>query len=256
MGIALGYLFLMMLLPIGVLLVQASKIGWADFWAIISSPRVMSAYRVSFGLSFVAALLNTLLGSIVAWALARYQFVGKRWMDSLIDLPFALPTAIAGIALSSLYSEQGWLGGALASVGIKVVYTQLGIVLALMFVGIPFAVRTLEPVLRELDREEEEAAASLGATRWQIFSKIILPKLYPALLTGFAMAFARGLGEYGSVIFIAGNIPLVSEIVPLLIVMQLEEFHDAAATAIALVMLVVSFVMLLLIHQLERWKIS
>lgn len=254
MGFTLIYLGLMMVLPLGVLLVQASQIGWSEFWETILSPRVLSAYRVSFSLSFIAALVNSFFGSIVAWVLARYQFYGKGLLDSLIDLPFALPTAIAGIALASLYAEHGWLGGVLGSLGIKVAFTPAGIVMALIFVGLPFTVRTLEPVLREMEREEEEAAASLGASRWQTLVKVILPKLYPVFLTGFAMAFARGLGEYGSVIFIAGNIPMVSEIAPLLIVMELEEFQDAAATSIALVMLLVSFAMLLVINRLQRWK--
>lgn len=256
MGFTLVYLGLMMLLPLTMMLVQASQIGWNDFWDTVLSPRVLSAYRVSFGLSFVAAIVNSLFGSIVAWVLARYHFIGKGLLDSLIDLPFALPTAIAGIALTSLYAEHGWLGSILTPLGIKVAFTPAGIVVALIFVSLPFTVRTLEPVLREMDREEEEAAASLGASRLQTLARIILPKLYPALLTGFAMAFARALGEYGSVIFIAGNIPLVSEIAPLLIATELEEFNDAAATSIALVMLIVSFVMLLVINRLQRWKVG
>lgn len=257
-GITLGgtlfYLSLVVLLPISAMFVAASSLSWHDFWHTISTPRVVAAYKITFGLSFVAAFINMLFGFIIAWSLVRYRMPFRRLFDAVIDIPFALPTAIAGIALSTLYSPKGWIGHLLTPLGIKLAFTPYGIVIALMFVGLPFAVRTVEPILQDMDREVEEAAACLGANRWQVFYKIILPHIAPALLTGFALSFARGLGEYGSVIFIAGNMPMVSEIVPLLIITRLEQYDTAGATAIALSMLLASFVLLLFINMLQRWS--
>ncbi len=256
MGFTLVYLTALVLIPLSGLFIEASALSWTEVWKIISSPRVRSAFQVSFGMAFVAALINAFFGMIIAWVLVRYPFPGKRWVDAIIDLPFALPTAVAGIALSALYAPNGWIGRLLEPLGIHVAFTPLGIAVALIFVGLPFVVRTIEPVLQEVDRDMEEAAASLGASRTQTFIRVIFPTIYPALLTGFAMAFARGLGEYGSVIFIAGNVPLVSEIVPLVIIIELEEYNIPAATAIAGVMLVASFALLLLINVLQKWSAS
>lgn len=256
MGFTLMYLTALVLIPLSGLFVEASQLSWTEIWNIIASPRVRSAFQVSFGMAFFAALINAFFGMIIAWVLVRYPFPGKRWIDAIIDLPFALPTAVAGIALSALYAPNGWIGRLLEPLGIHVAFTPLGIGLALIFVGLPFIVRTIEPILQDLDRDMEEAAASLGASRVQTFRTVIFPTIYPALLTGFAMAFARGLGEYGSVIFIAGNIPLISEIVPLVIIIELEEFNIPAATAIAAVMLVASFALLLLINVLQKWSAS
>jgi len=253
LGFTLAYLALVVLIPLSGLFFQTATLSWAQIWETVSSPRVIEAYKISFGLSILAALINTFFGLILAWVLCRYRFPGKRLLDAVVDLPFALPTAVAGIALTALYAPQGWIGQYLVPMGIKVAFTPIGIIIALMFVGLPFIVRTVEPILQDLDSELEEAATSLGANRWQTFTQVIFPSIFPALLTGFAMAFARGLGEYGSVIFIAGNIPQVSEIVPLLIVIKLEQYDYAGATAIACVMLVASFLLLFIINWLQAW---
>ncbi len=252
-GITLTWIALIVLIPIAALILKASSLSVEQFASILLADRTLNALKLSFGLAFIAAVINVVFGLIVAWALTRYRFPGRRLADAIVDIPFALPTAVAGIALSSLYAPKGWLGGFLAPLGIKVAFTPLGILIALIFVGLPFVVRTVQPVLSDLDPEIEQAAASLGASRWQTVTKVILPSLLPAILTGFALAFARAIGEYGSVIFIAGNLPNVSEIAPLLIVIRLEEFRYADATAIATLMLVVSFVMLLIINRLQRW---
>lgn len=227
--------------------------GWETFWQTITDERVIASYKLSFGTSFAAAIVNAFFGLLVAWVLVRYQFPGKRMVDAIVDLPFALPTAVAGIALTTIYSQNGWIGGLLEPLGIRVAYTPLGITVALIFIGIPFVVRTVQPVLQELDQEIEEAAVVLGAYRWKTFSKIILPELLPSLLTGASLAFARALGEYGSVVFIAGNMPMKTEIAPLLIMTKLEQFDYTGATAIALVMLMISFVLLLIINFIQ-WR--
>ena len=251
-GFTLFYLAIIVLLPLSGLFVRAFHMHWQTFFDAVTSPRIMAAYRVSFGISFLAALVNMVFGFIVAWVLVRYRLPFKKVLDAVVDLPFALPTAVAGIALSALYAPSGWIGGLFAPLGIKLAFNPAGIGIALIFVGLPFVVRTVEPVLHDMDRELEEAAAGLGATRFQTFTRIILPHIAPALLTGFAMAFARGLGEYGSVIFIAGNMPMVSEIVPLVVITRLEQYDYDGATAIALTMLLASFVMLLAINLLQR----
>jgi sulfate transport system permease protein len=253
LGITLSYLGLIVLIPLGALLLQASGVGWAKFWTELSTPRTLAAFRVSFGTAIAAALINAVFGLLVAWVLVRYRFPGRRLVDSLIDLPFALPTAVAGIALTALYSHNGWIGQFLAPLGIKVAFTPLGILIALVFVGLPFVVRTVQPVLQDFDRELEEAAALLGARRRHILLRVILPPLLPALLTGTTLAFARAIGEYGSVIFIAGNMPGISEILPLLIVIKLEQFDYAGATVLAAMMLAASFVLLLAINLLQAW---
>jgi len=252
LAFTLFYLAIIVLIPLSGLFFKASS-SWGEFWKVVTSDRVVHAYKISFGLSFAAALVNCFFGLIIAWILARYRFPFKKIIDAMVDLPFALPTAVAGIALTALYAPQGWIGQYFAPYGIKIAFTPLGIIIALLFVGLPFIVRTVEPILQDADRELEEAALSLGATRWQTFWHVIFPSIVPALLTGFAMAFARGLGEYGSVIFIAGNIPGVSEIVPLFIVIKLEQYDYAGATAIACVMLVASFILLFLINWLQHW---
>jgi sulfate transport system permease protein len=252
-GYTLVYLGLIVLLPLAALLVRPAELGLDGFIKTVMAPRVVASLKLSFGAAAIAALINGVFGLIVAWVLTRYTFPMKRVVDALVDLPFALPTAVAGIALTALYAPNGWIGQLLTPLGIKVVFTRLGIVLALTFIGLPFVVRTVQPVLLDLDREIEEAAASLGATRWQNFRLVIFPSIFPALLTGFALAFARAVGEYGSVIFIAGNMPMKSEIAPLLIVTKLEQFDYAGAAAIAVVMLAASFVMLLIINVLQRW---
>jgi sulfate transport system permease protein len=252
LGFTLSYLGLIVLLPLGALVLSAADAG-AGAWQSLASSRVLAAFRVSFGTALAAALVNVGFGLIVAWVMVRYEFPGKRIVDSLIDLPFALPTAVAGIALTALYAGNGWIGALLEPLGIKVAFTPLGIVVALIFIGLPFVVRTVEPILQDHDAEIEEAAATLGARRWQAFCRIILPAILPALLTGFALAFARGLGEYGSVIFIAGNMPMVSEIVPLLIVIKLEQYDYAGATVLGTAMLGASFLLLLAINLLQRW---
>ena len=250
LGIALLYLCLIVLLPLSAAFLKTFTLSWDQFVAAVTSPRVVASYRLTFGASFFAALLNAVFGLIVAWVLVRYEFTGKRVVDALVDLPFALPTAVAGIALTALYAGNGLIGQWLP---FKVSFTPLGVWVALVFIGLPFVVRTLQPVLEDVNRELEEAAATLGATRWQTFNKVIFPIVMPALLTGFALAFARALGEYGSVIFIAGNLPMVSEITPLLIITKLEQYDYAGATAIAVVMLIASFGMLLAINLLQAW---
>ncbi len=254
LGITLLYLALIVLVPLSATVLKSSQMGWSVFWNAVTAPRVLAAYRVSFVTALIAALINLAFGLLVAWVLVRYRFPGRRLLDALVDLPFALPTAVAGIALTALYAPKGWLGSTLATWGIKVAFTPLGIVIALIFIGLPFVVRTVQPVLESQDGGFEEAAATLGASRWQTFKRVILPSLTPALLTGFAMAFARGLGEYGSVIFIAGNMPMVSEIVPLLIVVKLEQYDYVGATSIAVAMLVISFLLLLVINLLQAWS--
>ncbi len=278
LGLTLTYLSLLVLIPLSALVIKTLELDWATFWKAVSSPQVVASYKLSFGASFVAALVNVVFGLLVAWVLVRYRFPGRRIVDALVDLPFALPTAVAGIALCALYAPNGWIGSQFNHTGfigqffpgtgwaathlytpvspeggIKLAYTPLGVTIALIFIGLPFVVRTVQPVLEDLGKEVEEAASSLGATRWQIFTRIILPELMPALLTGFALAFARAVGEYGSVVFISGNIPMKTEITPLLIITKLEQYQYAEATAIAVVMLVASFALLLLINLLQRW---
>lgn len=253
LGFTLLYLSLIVLLPLSAVFLKTFTLTWDAFIGAVTSERVMASYRLTFGASLLAAALNVVFGGIVAWVLVRYPFPGKKLIDTLVDLPFALPTAVAGIALTALYAPNGWIGQYLEPLGIKVAFTPLGIVIALTFIGLPFVVRTVQPVLQEAERELEEAAASLGATRLQIFWRVIFPGVLPALLTGFALAFARATGEYGSVIFIAGNMPMVSEITPLFIVTKLEQYDYAGATAIATVMLVVSFALLLTINLLQAW---
>jgi sulfate transport system permease protein len=253
LGFTIFYLALIVLIPLSAVFLKTFTMTWEAFWAAVTSERVMASYRLSFGASLIAAALNVVFGGIVAWVLVRYRFPGKRFVDALVDLPFALPTAVAGITLTSLYSTNGWIGQYLAKLGIKVAFTPLGVVLALTFIGLPFVVRTVQPVLEDVERELEEAAASLGATSLQTFLRVVLPTITPALLTGFALAFARATGEYGSVIFIAGNIPLVSEITPLFIITKLEQYDYAGATAIAVVMLIASFLLLLTINLLQAW---
>jgi len=253
MGLTLTWLSILILIPLAGLFVKTSELSLAQFLAIVASPRTLHALSVSFGLAFAAALVNLVAGVIVVWALVRYRFPGQRLFDAIVDIPFALPTAVAGVALSALFAQKGWLGAPLAALGIKVAFTPLGIFVAMIFIGIPFVVRTVQPVLLDLEAELEEAAASLGASRWQIITRVILPSLTPAILTGFALAFARAVGEYGSVIFIAGNLPNVSEIAPLLIVIRLSEFRYADATAIAVVMLIVAFLIIFIINRIQRW---
>ncbi|AUA60178.1 sulfate ABC transporter permease subunit CysT [Achromobacter spanius] len=255
MGYAVLYLSVLVLIPLAALPIKSAELGWQGFWDTVTAPRVMASYQLTFGASLLAALVNLVFGSVVAWVLVRYRFPGKKILDALVDLPFALPTAVAGIALTALYSQKGWLGGPLSEwFGWKVAFTPVGIVIALIFIGVPFVVRTVQPVLEDVEREIEEAAASLGANRWQTIRRVLLPTILPALLTGFALAFARAIGEYGSVVFIAGNMPMVSEITPLLIISKLEQFDYAGAAAIATVMLVLSFVMLLIINLLQGWQ--
>jgi sulfate transport system permease protein len=253
-GITLAWLGLVVLIPLTTIFLRAAGLGWDGFVAVGLSPRAMAAYRLSFGAAAAAAGINAVFGLLIAWILARYEFPGKKLVDAVVDLPFALPTAVAGIALVSLYAENGWIGSLLVPLGIKVAYTPLGVVVALVFIGLPFIVRTVQPVLADLGGDVEEAAATLGATRWQTFARVIFPAIAPALLTGFALAFARGVGEYGSVIFISGNMPYRSEIAPLLIATQLEQFDYQGATAIACVMLVASFSMLLFVNLLQAWR--
>jgi len=254
LGYTIFYLTVIILIPLVGLVWRSASLGWAEFFAIATDERTLLALKVSFGSALAAAAVNAVFGVIVAWVLVRYDFPGRRLLDAVVDLPFALPTAVAGISLAALYAPNGWIGALLAPLGIKIAFTPLGIVVALVFVGLPFVVRTVQPVMEELDREVEEASATLGASRFQTLRMVILPALTPAILTGFALAFARGVGEYGSVIFIAGNIPYVSEIAPLLIVIRLEEFNYAGATAIACIMLVISFAMLLFINLLQMWS--
>ena len=253
LGFTLTYLSLIVLIPLAVLFFQAATVSPAKIWGEITNPRTLSAFRVSFGIAFLAALVNAVFGLVIAWVLVRYRFPGRRFVDALIDLPFGLPTAVAGIALTTLYATTGWIGGPLSGLDLRIAFTPLGILVALVFVGLPFVVRTVEPVLRDFDRELEEAAALLGASRAAILARVILPPLLPALLTGFTLAFARAIGEYGSVIFIAGNMPGRTEILPLLIVIKLEQFDYAGATVIAAAMLIASFVLLLAINLFQGW---
>ncbi len=253
MGYSVLYLSLVVLLPLSALLINSTGLSWAKFWDVATDARVLASYRVSLSTAAAAALTDAFLGLLMAWVLVRYEFPGKRIFDALVDLPFALPTAVAGVSLTALYSQNGWIGSLVEPLGLKVAFTPLGITLALMFIGIPFVVRTVQPVLEDLDRDMEEASATLGAGRWRTFLRIILPELLPALLTGFALAFARGIGEYGSVVFISGNMPMRTEIAPLLIMTKLEQFDYAGATSVALLLLLVSFLLLLVINTLQRW---
>ena len=251
LGITCTYLSLIVLLPLATVFTRTAQLSGSAFWNTVTDPRVLASYRVTFGASFLAALVNTVFGLLVAWVLVRYRFPGRRIVDAMVDLPFALPTAVAGIALTTLYASNGWIGQYLEPLGLKVSYTWVGITVALIFIGLPFVVRTVQPVLDDLEVEVEEAAASLGAGRWQTFSRVVFPTVAPALLTGFALAFARAIGEYGSVVFISGNMPMKTEIVPLLIITNLEQYDYAGATAVALVMLVASFALLLTINLLQ-----
>jgi sulfate transport system permease protein len=253
MGFTLLYLSLIVLIPLSAVFLKTTSLSWHQFWNTVTDPRVFASYRLTFGASLAGALINAVFGMLTAWVLVRYPFPGKRIVDALVDLPFALPTAVAGITLTALFAGNGWIGRYVEPLGIKVAFTPLGVVMALTFIGLPFVVRTVQPVLQDLDTEVEEAAASLGASRWQIFTRVLLPGMLPALLTGFTLAFARALGEYGSVVFISGNMPMRTEITTLLIITKLEQYDYAGATAIAVVMLVVSFVLLLLVNLLQWW---
>jgi sulfate/thiosulfate transport system permease protein len=259
-GLALGYtvlyLSLIVLIPLAATFLKASALTWAQFWHIVASPRAVASYRLTFGASLIGAVINLIFGILVAWVLVRYRFPGKRLFDTLVDLPFALPTAVAGIALTTIYAPNGWLGRPLASIGIKSAYSPLGVAIALTFIGLPFVVRSVQPVLEDMDKELEEAAASLGASRWQAFSRVVLPTILPAAWAGFAMAFARAVGEYGSVVFISGNMPMRTEITPLLIITKLDQYDYKGATAIAVVMLVFSMLLLLPINLLQKWSSS
>lgn len=254
LGLTLTYLCLIVLIPLSATFLRSTELTWDQFIEVVTSPRVVASYKLTFGASLLAAIINGVFGLLVAWVLVRYDFFGRRIVDALVDLPFALPTAVAGITLTGLYSANGWIGQYLEPLGIKVSFTPVGVFVAMTFIGLPFVVRTVQPVLEDLASELEEAAATLGASRWQSFTKVILPILMPALLTGFALAFARALGEYGSIIFIAGNMPMVSEITPLIIIGKLEQYDYAGATAVAVVMLAISFVLLLLINALQAWQ--
>ena len=256
LGYTLFYLSVIVLIPLSALFFKTFTLTWEQFWSAVTGPRVLASYRLTFGASLFAALVNLVFGLLVAWVLVRYKFPGKKIVDALVDLPFALPTAVAGISLTALLAGNGWLGQYLEPMGIKLAFTPAGVVIALIFIGLPFVVRTVQPVLEDAEKELEEAATSLGATRWQIFYKVILPHILPALMTGFAMAFARGIGEYGSVIFIAGNMPMISEITPLIIIGKLEQYDYAGATAVAVVMLFISFALLLVINALQAWQRS
>ena len=256
MGVTLTLLSIIVLIPLAGLFVKTTELSVAQFWSIITANRTLNALKLSFGLSLAAAIVNLVMGMVIVWALVRYRFPGRRIFDAIVDIPFALPTAVAGVALTALFAPKGWLGAPLAELGIKVAFTPLGVFVAMVFIGIPFVIRTVQPVLQDLDPEIEEASASLGASRWHTISKVILPSLLPAMLTGFALAFARAVGEFGSVIFIAGNLPNVSEIAPLLIVIRLSEFRYADATAIAVVMLVAAFAIIFIINRLQRWSQS
>ncbi len=254
LGFTLVYLSLIVLIPLSAAFIKTAGMTWEQFVAAVTGPRVYASYQLTFGASFFAALLNTIMGLPVAWVLARYTFPGKRVFDALVDLPFALPTAVAGIALTALYARTGWIGSLLEPLGIKVAYTPIGVWVALTFIGLPFVVRTVQPLIEDLEPELEEAAATLGASRWQTLRRVVFPALWPALLTGFALAFARAIGEYGSVVFISGNMPMRTEITPLLIITKLEQYDYAGATALAMVMLVASFALLLVINLLQRWS--
>jgi sulfate transport system permease protein len=254
MGITVVYLSLIVLIPLATIFLKTSTIGWSRFWEIALSPRSLAAYELSFGASFAAALINAVFGVILAWVLSRYRFPGRGLVDALVDLPFALPTAVAGIALTGIYASKGWLGRYLVQIGIQDAFSRLGVIIALVFVGLPFVVRTVQPVLEDIDLDQEEAAATLGATRYQTFRRVTLPALWPAVITGFTLAFARALGEYGSVVFISGNMPMKTEITPLLIMTKLEQYDYAGATAIAVVMLTISFALLLVVNRLQAWS--
>ena len=254
LGYTLLYLSLIVLIPLSALVFKTFAMSWEAFWAAVSSPRVLASYRLTFGASLIAALVNVVFGLLVAWVLVRYSFPGKKLVDALVDLPFALPTAVAGISLTALLAGNGWIGQYLEPLGVQLAFNRNGVVIALIFIGLPFVVRTVQPVLEDTERELEEAAMCLGATRFQTFTRVIFPAIAPALLTGFAMAFARAIGEYGSVIFIAGNVPMVSEITPLVIIGKLEQYDYAGATAVATVMLLMSFVLLLVINALQTWQ--
>jgi sulfate transport system permease protein len=254
LGFTIFYLSLIVLIPLSAAFIKTSTLSLHEFWVAVASPRVVASYKLTFGASLIGASINAVFGLLTAWVLTRYTFPGKRVIDALVDLPFALPTAVAGIALTAIYAPNGWIGSLLAPHGIKVAFTPIGVVIALTFIGLPFVVRTVQPILEDLEAETEEAAASLGANRWQTFTKIIFPAIAPALLTGFSLAFARAIGEYGSVIFIAGNMPMVSEITPLIIITKLEQYDYAGATAVAVVMLVISFILLLGINGLQWWN--
>ena len=253
LGFTIFYLSLIVLIPLSAAFIKTTELSLSEFWAVVSAPRVVASYQLTFGASLIGALINAVFGLLTAWVLVRYTFPGKKIIDALVDLPFALPTAVAGIALTAVYAGNGWIGQWLETFGIKVAFTPIGVIVALTFIGLPFVVRTVQPVLEDLEAETEEAAASLGANRWQTFSKIIFPAIWPALLTGFSLAFARAIGEYGSVIFIAGNVPFVSEITPLIIITKLEQYEYASATAVAVVMLVISFLLLFAINGLQWW---
>jgi len=254
MGFTLLYLSLIVLIPLSATFLKTAAMSWSQFWSTVTEPRALASYRLSFGASLIGAAINMVFGMLAAWVLVRYSFPGKRVVDAMVDLPFALPTAVAGITLTAVFARNGWIGSYLEPLGIKVAFTPLGVVVALTFIGLPFVVRTVQPVLQDLDAEIEEAAASLGASRWQTVTRVILPALLPALLTGFALAFARAVGEYGSVIFISGNMPMRTEITPLLIVTKLEQYDYAGATAIGVVMLVMSFALLFIINLLQWWS--
>ncbi len=253
-GFTLLYLSLLVLIPLSAVFIRTATLSWEEFWSVVTTPRVLASYRLTFGASFAAALVNAVFGLLVAWVLVRYRFPGKKLVDALVDLPFALPTAVAGIALTALYAGNGWIGRYFELVGIKIAFTPLGVFVALTFIGLPFVVRTVQPVLQDIEAELEEAAATLGANRFQTFARVIFPTVFPALTTGFALAFARAIGEYGSVIFIAGNMPMISEITPLLIITKLEQYDYVGATALAVVMLSISFIMLLIINLLQWWS--
>jgi sulfate transport system permease protein len=254
LGFTLIYLSLIVLIPLSAVFLKSSAMSWNDFWNAVTAPRVVASYKLTFGASLLAACINSVFGLLLAWGLTRYTFPGRKLVDALIDLPFALPTAVAGIALTAIYAKNGWIGSLLDPFGIKIAFGPAGVLVALVFIGLPFVVRTVQPVLEDLEAEFEEAAASLGANRWTAFKRVVFPTLLPALMTGFALAFARAVGEYGSVIFIAGNIPMVSEITPLIIITKLEQFDYRGATAIAAVMLIISFVMLLIVNALQAWN--
>jgi sulfate transport system permease protein len=253
LGFTLAYLSLIVLIPLSAVFIKSSAMTWDEFWTAVTAPRVVASYKLTFGASLLAAGINSVFGLLLAWGLTRYTFPGRKLVDALIDLPFALPTAVAGIALTAIYARNGWIGGLLEPFGVKIAFGPAGVLVALIFIGLPFVVRTVQPILEDLESEYEEAAASLGANRWQSFQRVVFPTLLPALMTGFALAFARAVGEYGSVIFIAGNIPMVSEITPLIIITKLEQFDYRGATAIAAVMLVISFIMLLIVTALQAW---
>ncbi len=254
LGYTLFYLSIIVLIPLSALVFKTFTLTWPQFWQAVSAPRVLASYQLTFGASLIAALVNVVFGLLIAWVLVRYEFPGKKIVDALVDLPFALPTAVAGISLTALLAGNGWVGQYLEPLGLQLAFKPAGIVIALIFISLPFIVRTVQPVLQDTEKELEEAASSLGANRWQIFTKVIFPSIAPALLTGFAMAFARAVGEYGSVIFIAGNVPMISEITPLIIIGKLEQYDYAGATAVAVVMLIISFVLLLLINALQGWQ--